>query len=283
MIVVAQKIQQKNINSVINEINKQLEKTGIRYAFLKGSFYGCKMYEPGVRRSNDIDLLVYEKDLEKLDEIMRKLGYIQSNMPDGRIVEASKREKLIQRMNYHDLVPYVKQHEFGCVEFDINFLFDGKDNPIDLQVYQYGTQEYSGNKCTIIGLNPYTNLAFLCIHFYREATNTIWTEDKRDLVLYKIADMINYIRLYANELELHKLMKIFKDLNISNKAYFTFKILEEFYYNQFIEEILGLLSGVIDDENFMKEIYDHRNKVTIYRNESFCEAAYNVNHINSID
>lgn len=279
LIVLAQKMQQKNINDVVNEINKALECSEIHYAFLKGSFYGCNMYQPGIRRSNDIDLLAFEEDLEMLDNIMRGMGYIQSNMPEGRLVEATKKEKLIQRMNYHDLVPYVKEFEFGCVEIDINFLFDGKDNLIDQKVYKYGTEKYSGNGCSIVGLNCYTNMAFLCVHFYREATNTIWTEGKRDLILYKIADMINFVRTYTKELEIERLIGDFIELNIVDKAYFAFKTLKEFYENQFVEDVLKVLNTMVDDEKFMKEIYDHKNKVIIHRNESFFDASFNVNHI----
>lgn len=39
-------------------------------------------------------------------------------------------------------------------------------------VYEMGTMVYKG-RYRITGLNPYTNLAFLCCHFYREATDTI--------------------------------------------------------------------------------------------------------------
>lgn len=277
LLVYAQRIRQVEINRIIDDINKTLNKTDINYAFLKGSFYGCRMYELGVRRSNDIDLLVFEEDLDKLDGVMRSKGYIQSYTPNGLLIEATKKEKLIQRMNYHDLVPYVKQSEFGFVEFDINFLFDGKDNLIDKKVYEYGTENYKGNGCSIVGLNCYTNLSFLCVHFYREATNTLWTEGKRDLTLYKIADIANFIRIYEYEIDIKKLLLIFQDLNIVKKVFFTFKILREFYDFSFIGSILQELNKMIDDEKFMKEIYDHKNKVTVTRSESFYEAAFNVN------
>lgn len=67
-------------------------------------------------------------------------------------------------MNYHDLVPYVKKTKMGILELDINFLFDGNKNLIDKNVYEMGTMVYKG-RYRITGLNPYTNLAFLCCHF----------------------------------------------------------------------------------------------------------------------
>lgn len=211
----------------ICKVNDALEEAKIKFAVLKGAFFGCEMYEKGTRRSNDIDLLVYEDDLGKLDTCLRAMGYIQSNMSNGEMVEATKKEKIIQRMNYHDLVPYVKKTKMGILELDINFLFDGNKNLIDKNVYEMGTMVYKG-RYRITGLNPYTNLAFLCCHFYREATDTIWTEGKRDVTLYKIVDMMNFIRFYREQINYDIMIEVLKKLNIEKKAYFTFKIMTEF-------------------------------------------------------
>lgn len=209
--------------------------------------------------------------------MLRKEGFIQPNMPNGEFVEATKMEKVIQRMNYHDLVSYVKPSDFYHVESDINFLFDGKENLIDEKVYSYGTRMYGGDDCSAMALNCYMNMAFLCVHFYREATNTIWTVEKRDLALYKIDDMINFIRFYKEQIDKEKLISIFEDLNIVYKSYYALKILSEFYGND--EVISSVLSTMVDDESFMKEIYDYQNKTFIYREERFLKAAFNVNSL----
>lgn len=164
LLVRAQKEQFEENLEEICKVNDALEEAKIKFAVLKGAFFGCEMYEKGTRRSNDIDLLVYEDDLGKLDTCLRAMGYIQSNMSNGEMVEATKKEKIIQRMNYHDLVPYVKKTKMGILELDINFLFDGNKNLIDKNVYEMGTMVYKG-RYRITGLNPYTNLAFLCCHF----------------------------------------------------------------------------------------------------------------------
>lgn len=155
---------------------------------------------------------------------LRAMGYIQSNMSNGEMVEATKKEKIIQRMNYHDLVPYVKKTKMGILELDINFLFDGNKNLIDKNVYEMGTMVYKG-RYRITGLNPYTNLAFLCCHFYREATDTIWTEGKRDVTLYKIVDMMNFIRFYREQINYDT--EDFEDLEKMSNASFVDKNLDE--------------------------------------------------------
>lgn len=276
LLVRAQKEEQeKNIDELL-EINSMLVKEEIHFATLKGAFFGCEMYESGMRRSNDIDLLVFEKDLDKLDTCLRKDGYIQTNLPNGEFKEASKKEKMIQRMNYHDLVPYVKRTENGLTELDINFLFDGRENVVDEIVYEMGTKSYAGKYYSIVGLDYYTNLAFLCVHFYREASNTIWTEEKRDVTLYKIVDIMNYIRYYKSYIKKDKLFAIFEKLNIAKKAKFTFKIMKEFYDDAFLEEMIEGLRDYLLDEEYMQRIYDHKNKTTIYRKTSFFEKAFEI-------
>ena len=273
LLVRAQKEQFEENLEEICKVNDALEEAKIKFAVLKGAFFGCEMYEKGTRRSNDIDLLVYEDDLGKLDTCLRAMGYIQSNMSNGEMVEATKKEKIIQRMNYHDLVPYVKKTKMGILELDINFLFDGNKNLIDKNVYEMGTMVYKG-RYRITGLNPYTNLAFLCCHFYREATDTIWTEGKRDVTLYKIVDMMNFIRFYREQINYDIMIEVLKKLNIEKKAYFTFKIMTEFYEYEFLSEMLSRLDEYKSSDDEMKAIHDTKNKTTIYRDETFFEKTF---------
>ena len=178
-LIKGQEIEQIRLSKYIKEIDAALKDTSIKYAGLKGIIFGAGLYKAGVRRSNDIDLLVYEEDLDKLDCIFRKIGYIQSLLPDGKLIEASRKEKVIQRMNYHDLVPYVKMESDGMVVVDINFLFDSKDNLVDGKVFNRGLHIYNGENYSFKGLDIESNLAFLIVHFYREAVNDIWIKDKR--------------------------------------------------------------------------------------------------------
>lgn len=274
LLVKAQKEQQQLMIEEIVNVNNELTSSKIRFAAIKGAFFGSEMYEFGTRRSNDMDLLVYEDDLEKLDVSLRKLGYVQSFMPNGKMIEATKKEKLIQRMNYHDLVPYMKEISSGILELDINFLFDGKENLVDSKVYNLGTQLYEGKNYNIVGLNMYTNLAFLCVHFHREATNTIWTESKRDVILYKLVDIINFVRFYGYKMNTVDLLKVLEELNVTEKAFFTFKIIEEFYDDEYINELIGILELKIPDKSFMHQVYDHGKKTRIERKKSFYESAF---------
>ncbi len=232
MLVKGQTYEQKFLYKYIRELYDTLENQDLRYAGLKGIIYGATIYSIGMRRSNDLDLLVYEDDLDKLDKLMKQIGYIQGSKKDGKIVEATKKEKLIQRMNYHDLVPYMKEAEDRIIEIDINFLVDGKDNLIDDKVFDMGTSLYEGDYYTFRGLNLITNFAFLICHFYREATGEIWVNNKRNLLLYKIVDIVNYLRHFEDQLDSESVVKTFEKLNILEKALYTFLTIKKFYENE---------------------------------------------------
>lgn len=240
MLIKGQMVNQKNLDGYINELYETLENQGIRYAGLKGVFFGASIYPSGIRRSNDIDLLVLERDLQKLDFLMRKIGYVQSFLPEGRLVEATKKEKLIQRLNYHDLVPYIKNTNDGIIEVDINFLFDGKDNQIDQLVFEKGTFVYRGENYSFRGLGIISNLAFLITHFFREATEELWIKNKRNFTLYKIVDIVNLIRFYKKELVLYDVVNAIKELNLVPKTLFTFYTISRFFDVKLIKEYISI-------------------------------------------
>lgn len=274
LLIYAQEEQFKNRAIELNNIVKVFEQYYVEYACLKGAVFCAELYEAGERRSNDIDIMVEEKNLRKLDLAMRSCGYIQSFLKNGKFEEASKREKLIQRMNYHDLVPYVKRIPDGIIEVDINFLFDSKENIVDSKVFKYGLNEYSNNFYKVKGLPFETHLLFLCIHFYREATNTIWTKGKRDIVLYKVVDIINLIRIHNNELNVSNICGLAKELKIDKKCYFTFKTISKIYPN---EKILKELYEGMEREklNEMELVYVEGENRYIKRNKSFEDEIFN--------
>lgn len=274
LLIVAQRQQTIKKYEIIQPILAEFYKENLRYAGLKGLIFNIDNYEMGIRRSNDIDLLVPESELSKLDEILRKFGYIQSFLPEGKLVEASKKQKLIQRMNYHDLVPYVKEIDNEINEIDINFIFDAKENEITQKIFDMELTEYKNEEYSVIGLPFETNLAFLCIHFFREGTNSLWTDGKRDVVLYKLVDIINVIRKYKDIFNIEKWATLVNQLGIDHKCYYTFYMLAQFYpEDELLQKLLKLLEPV--DKSYLFEVkIEGQNKI-VKRTESFYDAAFN--------
>ena len=254
------------------KISSNFDKEKIRYCALKGLVFCAGFYELRERRSNDLDLMVIEDDLGKADNVLRELGFIQSFMKNGEMNEASRKEKISQRMKFHDLVPYVKYVGDSVMKIDINFRFDSDNNDIDKIIFERGISSYNKNGIEIKGLPFDTNLIFLCIHFYREGRNTIWTKGKRDLLLYKLVDIMNVIRINYAEFNVDEWIDLVKKLGVENKCYYTFFVLNEFYQDKKIEKVIEAIAP--EDNSYINEIYVEGENRYISRKQTFVEAAF---------
>lgn len=242
----------KNILDFFQRLVEKTDEVGVNIAGLKGVVFNTNIYKLGARRSNDIDVLVAEEDLKTFDDIMRKLGFIQSS--DCGKTEASKREKLIQIMNYHDLVPYYKFVDLPYMDFikvDVNFHFDSKKHDITRDILNEGTQDYKGNGYNVRGLKWKSHLLHLCVHFYREASNSIWTTSARDVDLYKIVDIQNTLRNYRKE-ELFEWCKYIDKYHLNKQCYFTLFYLNRFYPNITYTEIMEAIKP--QDISFLNKV-----------------------------
>lgn len=259
----------------LQSLFEELSAEGIRVAGLKGVVFNTGIYELGARKSNDIDLLVAEKDLKKFDSVMRKRGFIQSL--DGGKTEASKKEKLVQIMNYHDLVPYflrIDKPYMDAIKVDINFHFDEKEHDITEEVFEYGLKKYEGNGFVVQGLHKYTHLLQLCVHYFRETTNVLWVNKARDLDLYKIVDIENTIRSFTDG-ELLEWTKAVKKFKLENKCFLTLYYLNMFYSNERYVNIMKLIEP--EDISYLNQITVKGQGEIILREEDFFEHTFNMN------
>lgn len=274
MIVKAQENDFIEKIEILKPILDEFDYYKLNYCGLKGILFNADCYSLSDRRSNDVDLMVLEQDLKNIDSILRRFGFIQSFRPNGELVEASKKEKLIQLMNYHDLVPYVKSYNNKILEIDINFKFDSKGNDIDSEIFELGIRKYSNSIYSINGLTFDANLLFLCIHFHREATNTIWTNGRRDVVLYKVIDIINFIRFHYKDFNVKKWCDLVIKFNLRKKCFYTFYILNEFIEDAKIEEVINILKP--NNEEFINEIYVDGSKEVLKRDRTFLQEAFDL-------
>ena len=235
----------QNLN-MCEEIFANAKKCNLRIAGLKGVVFNTSLYSLNTRMSNDIDILVAEKDIKQFDVMMRGLGFIQSL--DGGDSEATRKQKLIQIMNYHDLVPYYKRVNAMCmdkIKVDVNFHFDSKEHDITEDIINYGTVEYKGNGFCVEGLDWKTHLLHLCVHYYREATGDIWKKRKRNLDLYKLVDIENTFRQLEDN-QLHSWCEVVAQFDLQNVCYYTIYTLNQFFPHKQYVDILLAFENVVD-------------------------------------
>ena len=172
---------------------------GCRYVMLKGA-YLCRYYPEGYRTSNDIDLLVLPKDITAIGKRLVNQGFKQGHIRNGIFVPATRKEIIESKMTRGETVPYIKEvllPGMRYLEVDINFSLEYK--PGDTEVLhsmldRAYTRNIDGLEVTTLDDADY--FIHLCSHLYKEATTLPWVEMKRDMTLYKFADI--YMLLYDN-------------------------------------------------------------------------------------
>ena len=263
---------------LLKPIVKEMEAQGIQYACLKGLVFGVTIYPYEARRSNDCDFLVLESDLAKVDLILRNAGFIQS--ADKGETEATKKQKFIQRLNYHDLVPYYKKigsELTDYIKIDINFHIDSKENDITAKTFAYGTEMIEKDEYKIRALKAPAHFMQLCLHFFREATNSLWTSQKRDLLLYKVVDIYNTYNTMSKS-DRKESIKISLELNTSKALYFTLYYINKFYpdsdANMYLEEVQQY------DLEEISKIYVTGENIYVDREQELLESVFNLTYQN---
>lgn len=109
---------QKMFNEVIISESKKLikstKKSGIKIIFLKGLFLAADLYQPiEMRVFSDIDLLVDSKNLNKVLDILGKLGYVDEDF------ECVTSKKVNEYLQTHHLIPFRKEGKFNNKKYKV--------------------------------------------------------------------------------------------------------------------------------------------------------------------
>ena len=243
-------------------MSRILSENKFKYAVLKGSFLIPFMYEPGIRTSNDIDILINKSDVSLLQELLKSEDFVQGYFRDGEIIPASRREIIDSLMNNGETIPFMKMINNELLTMDINFSLDFKaDNKIVGDILT-DCVDMVKDEINLKTLNPVDFIIHLCCHLYKEATTYDWVIRRRDLMLYKFSDINLFLHKYSDEKYLSLLADRIKQFNVEKECYYTFEnsaiiypqIRNIFKFNEFINDIKP------DNLDFMKQIIYPREK-----------------------
>ncbi|MBR5223354.1 MAG: nucleotidyltransferase family protein [Clostridia bacterium] len=182
----------KSFFNCIEQLEDALAGCNCRYAMLKGA-YLCRLYPMGYRTSNDIDLLVHPKDVTEVGKALSAAGFKQGNVRNDEFEAATRKEIIESKMMRGETVPYIKEVNLPGIKFlevDINFSLDykhGDANLIEEMLNNASLVEIGDFKVCTLRLDDF--FIHLCSHLYKEATTLPWIEMKRDMTLYKYADI----------------------------------------------------------------------------------------------
>lgn len=159
------------------------------YAILKGGILYDR-FPPGVRVSNDIDVLVSEEDIDVFSSALESKGFSQGYLKNGVFEEASRAEIIYSKMNKGETVPFVKRlssQKNDYLEIDLNFSLDS--TPQSAQTAKRMLSDTAKMENGLLTLSPADFFIHLCAHLYKEATSIFWVSKGRDLGLYKFLDI----------------------------------------------------------------------------------------------
>lgn len=189
----------------VAKIAKLLSPLQGRIAMLKGA-YLCRYYPQGYRVSNDIDLLALPQDITTIGMLLSGVGFRQGTIKNGVFIPAKRQEIIASKMLRGETVPYIKQVDMPgmkYLEIDINFSLDYKNGNDDLVANMLDRVVVLDEK--MLGIPTLCREDFiihLCAHLYKEATTLPWVEMKRDMTLYKYADIYMLLKeMTKKELE----------------------------------------------------------------------------------
>ncbi len=236
------KEKSESLKTALSESAEVLQNAGFPYALLKGA-YLVSLYPAGLRTSNDLDILINQKDLSALESRLKSAGFEQGNIRGGLFIPASRAEIVSSRMNRGETVPFIKRVDLPGMEhleIDINFSLDFKakqENGAVAALLKNTKKFIKTANGSLRTLSPVDFLIHLCCHLYKEAAVYAWVEMERDLSLYKFADLYLLLNRWTAP-------GVYTDLAVNISRHGLNR--ECYYALLFTKELFGIKNGELD-------------------------------------
>jgi len=241
-------VKSASLKLALAELADILKNAEFPYALLKGA-YLVSLYPSGLRTSNDVDVLINQKDLSNLEMLLKAAGFSQGNVRNGSFVPASRAEILSSRMNRGETVPFIKQIDFPGMEFfeiDINFSLDFKakqENNVVASLLKNAEPLIETGTGRLPTLSPADFLIHLCCHLYKEAVVYAWVEMERDLSLYKFSDIYLLVNQWTDHVFYAELSEHICKYGLKQECYYALLRTKELFEIE-NNELNGLLTGI---------------------------------------
>lgn len=263
----------QSFHSCLSMLSDILENSNFNYAILKGG-YLVSLYEPGLRTSNDLDVLIHSNNIAKLSKKLKANGFLQGNIQNGKFTTAAREKIISSRMNRGETVPFIKKVDLPGMEYmevDINFSLDFKakqENDVVEKLLSH-TEKLSDNGLFTFSKEDF--LIHLCVHLFKEATIMNWVEMGRDLSLYKFCDIYLFAQKFIDLSFADKLVQKINEYRLCNECYYTLTNVRTLFNIK--NYILDKIIKDIQPENleFMNQIINPTTKEAYFYNMDFTD------------
>lgn len=264
------------------QIAKLAKQNEINIIFLKGIALSHIYKENYLwRYYSDIDLLVEEKQIDKMKSLLEKMGYRYGIVKKGEIIEPTRKQILYKIMYTHEMYPMVKINNNMVLYADVNFKFSwkGNENTANIEVPFTDIKKsvnYLDNSIYLPVLDKKTNFIHLCVHFYNEAVyfaldNLYHGGEPKEFRLFRLFDIISMIFSLTSEDMIF--IKTFCDkYNIEEKIKFVLKCI----YLIFGEKYLANIREYFDYQSMDVDFYYSKKGKLLQWEEDLIIRVFNI-------
>lgn len=243
------------------ELAAELDQGGIAYALMKGTAVVCMGYpDPGMRTFNDNDLLIERTRLGDVGSLLKERGYVQGwwDAKSKTVRRAPRSQVLLHSVTSHETFPYTKPTPDSSIavehRVDVHFSVDLlTSNHSDGAVAELlGRRiEVGGRAGRLASLHQDDMFIFLCVHFCREARNRREVEIVKDLLLYKLVDLLALMESSEFPVDLDSMSRRARELGLLPEVYFSLAHLDALFPGRMPAGLLDTLRpesvGYLDD------------------------------------
>jgi len=289
MINESQKIRALEQNKWVNIISNELIKANIKHAFLKGTILNNTLYEYGSRVSNDIDILINKKTIEKVTTILKNLGFTQGkyDYKAKKIIPFSEEEIANSVLTRGETAPFVLKTNNGFVEtidLDLNFSIDWHPSGEDIvnEFLDECILITKKDESKIYSLSACHNFLELCAHFYKDSALIDILKKRKIIDLYKIVDIYYFIKKYFNDLDMDNLICIIKKFNLEGYVYFALSYTTNIFpdcKSRLVDKLLTML----EQNDVLNSVFSQYGDLKMQTKTSIIDRVFSYNVINEYE
>lgn len=188
------------------DIFNSLEKQKITYAIHKGAILSYMLYGNFyTRKSGDVDFLFAREDCEQVKKMFEESGFIQGRVSNNAIVPYTRKEKIFQTSQTHQMPQFVKSTENKLcpfVAYDCNLdIFWGESNKkTNMRAFLKNTTSIEIMGMTVKKLSPSAEFIALCMHHYKDL-NSIYLLYTHGYDTGKLTEIARYVEVVQVDLD----------------------------------------------------------------------------------
>jgi Uncharacterised nucleotidyltransferase len=244
------------------ELMDALAAAGVRSALLKGAAVAGLGYpSPGMRVFNDNDILIDHTRLPAAAAVLRELGYLQGSWDyaAAAVRPARRADVMLYPVSSHQTHPYLRPTPdaatLECHRVDLHFSVDLlTPNRTDAAVGDLLDRRIRLPEPALWTLDPVDATVFVALHFAKEARYYGEVVRVKDLVLYKLVDLLALLSGTAYPVEPVALAARATELGVAEHVYHALYHTDALFPDRVPAGLLAALRPA--DVDYLDEVVD---------------------------